>query len=374
MAVLRSLGKTSCVVAAWALMFQMSAAQAGLLGKLIDGGPKRVELTDNSDLPAAFKEAFTKPGPFSTSPKAISNGNNKVIVAGFQVEFATEQQALNRGNGAGAGLASSTDIVYTLKGVTDEQVQLVTDKLHAAFLDLLRSRGYEVLPTSMLDQTAYKEALQQANQPPLHHEQGTGLDLVITPTEKERENASLIATAKNTPPGVFARYTSGLGPGPRAADTLQALVIHVRLKMNFARFEESGWFNPEIDNKPQNMLSPNGTFIHVFMPGGLFNIYPLENSVILPHRLAEEAKPVEATSGQTTKRAAGGAARAVGGLLQGGFGGLVNVATGAVASAHSVVASGDYEVTAGGNYVDIQTQDGLLALRMISEIFPPKAK
>ena len=366
----RRIGISFIALATAVLLAHPPHARAGLLSKLVDGGPKRVELTDTSDKAAVYKDAFTRPGAFSPAPEPPANGLRKVVVAGFQVEFATEQQAINRGQGAGAGLASTTDVTYTLKGVSDAQMQAVTDRLHNAFVTILQSRGYEVLPTSVLAQTDYKEALQKANQPPVHHERGTAIDLVITPTEKEVENASVIVTAKDTPPDVFSRYGAGMGPGPRAADTLQANVIHLRMKLNFARFEESGWFNPDIDSKPQNMLSPGGTFVQVFQPGGLFKTYALANSVVLPHRLADAANPVEASSGQTAKRAAGGASRAAGGLLQGGLGGLVNIAAGAVASAHSVMASGDFEVVAGDNYADVVTQDGALALQMIAETFP----
>lgn len=345
-------------------------AQAGLLDKLTDDGPKRVELNETSDKSLAYKDAFTPKGMFGKAPVAVANGNKKVVIAGFQVEFATEQKAIQRGNGVGAGLASTTDVIYTLKGVSDTQLQAVTDRLYAAFVAELKGRGYEVLPTSALAETGYKESLQKANQPPVHHERGVALDLVITPNEKEVDNASVIVTAKNTAPDVFARFLSGLGPGPRAADTLQANVVHLRLKVNFARFEETGWFNPDLDSKPQNMLSPNGTFMHVFTPGGLFNLYPLANAVVLPHRLAESANPVEATAGQTTQRAAGGAARALGGFLKGGIGGLADVAGGAVASAHSVMASGNYEVVADGNYEDLVTKDGSLAVGLMAEAFP----
>lgn len=352
------------------LLAFVQAAHAGLLGKLTDDGPKRVELTEASDMAAAYKEAFTPKGMLAKAPGAVGNGIRKVVVAGFQVEFASEQKAIMRGQGLGAGLASTTDVIYALKGVSDTQMQAVADKLLAAFVANLQGRGYEVLPTGVLTQTDYRDSLLKANQPPVHHERGSAIDLVFTPTEKQVDNASVIATAKGTAPDVFARFLGGLGPGPRAADALQANIVHVRLKVDFARFEETGWFNPDIDSKPQNMLSPGGTFMQVFMPGGLHTNYPLANSVVLPHRLADEAKPVEATAEQTAQRAAGGVARAAGGFLTGGLNGLSNVVGGAVGSAHSVLASGNYEVVAGGNYEDIVTQDAALAVQLLAEAFP----
>ncbi|MBL8471659.1 MAG: hypothetical protein JNM98_07670 [Rhodocyclaceae bacterium] len=361
-------GRAALAVSALTLIALGSApAHAGLLGKLTDSGPKRVELSEASDKAAVYKEAFTPAGMFGKAPEAPSNGLRKVVVAGFQVEFATEQKAIARGAGAGAGLASTTDVIYTLKGASDAQMQAVADRLHAAFLAKLRDKGFEVLPVSALAQTGYQESLTKANQAPAHHERGTAIDLLITPTEKEVDNASVIATAKDTAPDVFARYTAGLGPGPGAADALQVNVIHLRLKLNFARFEESGWFNPEIDNQPQNMLSPGGTFMQVFMPGGLHIDYPLANSVVLPHRLADKAVPVEATTGQTAQRAAGGAARALGGFLKGGLSGASDIVGGAVGAAHSTLASGNYEVAAGADYEELLAQDGMLALSMIIE-------
>lgn len=366
----RSIGFPALLTGLLCLMLPLPSVQAGLLSGLTQSAPKRVELTDTSDRSAVYKEAFTPSGAFSRTPAPIDNGIRKVAIAGFQVEFATEQKAILRGNGAGAGLASTTDVIYTLKGVTDAQMQSIADKLYDAFVADLRARGYEVLPTSALAQTGYAENLQKAGQPPEHHERGAALDLVITPTEKEVDNASVIVTARDTAPDVFSKYGAGFGPGPRAADALQANIVHVRLKINFARFEETGWFNPEIDNKPQDLLSPNGTFMQVFKPGGLFTLYPLANSVILPHRLAETANPVAATAEQTTQRAAGGAARAIGGLFKGGIAGLADIAGGAVASAHSVMASGNYEVVAGENYEDLVTQDGALAVSLLTEPFP----
>lgn len=354
--------------ATWCL--QSGVSHAGLLSKLIEGAPKRVELTESTDKAAAYKEAFGPKGNFGSAPGPVTNGNRKIVIAGFQVEFATEQKAIAKGNGAGAGLASTTDVVYTLKGVSEPQLQAVTDRLHAAFVSQLQARGYEVLPVSQLEATDYKEYLQKANQPPRRHERGAAIDLIITPTEKEVDNASVIVTAKDTAPDVFSRFMAGLGPGPRAADTLQANVAHVRLKVNFARFEETGWFNPDIDSKPQNILSPNGTFMQVFMPGGLHLNYPLTNTVVLPRRVANAANPVQATAEQTTQRAAGGAVRVLGGLLKGGIGGVADVAGGAVGAAHSVMASGNYEVVASENYESVVSQDTELGMSLLLEAFP----
>ena len=137
----RRIGISFIALATAVLLAHPPHARAGLLSKLVDGGPKRVELTDTSDKAAVYKDAFTRPGAFSPAPEPPANGLRKVVVAGFQVEFATEQQAINRGQGAGAGLASTTDVTYTLKGVSDAQVQAVTDRLHDAFVTILPARG-----------------------------------------------------------------------------------------------------------------------------------------------------------------------------------------------------------------------------------------
>lgn len=354
-----------CVGAALGLALP---ADAGLLDKVIEGAPKRVELAAGSDMTAAYKEAFTPKGMFGSAPDPLAGANRKIAIAGFQVEFATEQKAIAHGNGVDAGLASTTDVIYTLKGVDPARLQAVTNRLQAGFVSILQARGYEVLPAGALAETAYKDALQKANQPPLVHERGTALDLVITPSEKVVDNASIIASAPDTAPDVFSHFLANLGPGPRAADALQANVVHVRLKLNFARFEETGWFLPDIDSKPQNTLGTSGTFIQVFEPGGALRTYPLSNMVILPHRVADEAVPVAADAGQTAQRAAGGVGRAALGLFK-GIGGIGDVVAGTTASVHSVMGSGNYEVTAVDTYEEQLTEDGILALGLLAEAF-----
>lgn len=355
---------------ALALTAFVGPANAGLLDKLTDSGPKYVELNDSSSLATSFKDAFTPKGPFSKIPEISAKSNKKVAVAGFQVEFATEQKGISRGNGIAAGMASTTDVVYTLKGTSDAQLQSIADNLHSLFVGQLKSKGYEIVPMNELLNTGYKDSLAKANQPPMRHERGAAIDLIFTPTEKEVDNASIIVTAKDTAPDVFARYTGGFGPGPGAADSLQANIVHMRVKVNFARFSETGFFNPEMDGKPQNVLSQSGTFMQVFSPGGLMTNFPLINPVVLPNRVADSATPVAATAEQTAQRAAGGIARAAGGFFfKGGISGLADVAGGAAASAHSVLASGNYEVVAGPTYSEMIAKDFGLVISMMLEAF-----
>ena len=352
-----------------ALLLQTST-HAGLLSKLVDGKPKRIELTETTDKATAFKEAYTQSGAFSKAPVPIQSGTKKLVVAGFQVEFATEQKGIAHGNGVDAGLASTNDKVYTLKGVSDSQLQSITDKLYTDFVTQLQSKGYEVLPPNVLVETGYKEAMAKANQAPVHHARGTAMDLLFTPKEKEVDNASVIATAKDTSPAVFTSAMMGWGAGPKTADALQANIVHLRMKVNFAKFEESGWFSPEVDDKPQNVIAPTGTSLQVFSPSGKVATYPLAHSVILPNKVSDTAIPVEATAGQTGTRAAGGVGRMLTGLLKGGVGGVADIAAGATASAHTVMVSGNFEVEADQNYEEVVTKDVHLMLNVIGQAFP----
>ena len=77
------------------LFFQASVAHANLLD-MVKGPPKPVELTENSDKAANFKEAFKPDGMFAKDPAPIESVSKKVIIAGFQMEFATEQKAITK--------------------------------------------------------------------------------------------------------------------------------------------------------------------------------------------------------------------------------------------------------------------------------------
>lgn len=358
------------------LLFQVPLANANLLD-MVKGPPKPVEVTESSDKKANFKEAFKPEGMFAKDPAPVETGSKKVVIAGFQMEFSTEQKAITKNAGSDAGLASSTEKIYYLKGVKDEQFQAITDKSYAAFVEYLKKQGYEVLSPSMLLETGYKEKLAKVNQPPVHRERGVAGEILFGDLSKigedkdekgQEDNASVIATAKDTSPDVYSKFMAGFGSGFKTADALQANVIQLRLKVNFARFDGVRFYwNSGYEDKPQNGISIRGTGMQVFAPGNKMAMYSLAKTVILPNRVAEKGVPIAASTGQTTKRASGGLFKALAGLATGD---VVAATSGAVGAAHSTMASDDIEMTAGSDYEAVVGKDVSLFLSMMTEAFP----
>ena len=368
----------SIVFVSFVLAFQVQHSYAaGLFDKITKGAPKRVEVSESSDKAANFKEAFKPEGMFAKTPSLIETASKKVVIAGFQLEFSTEQKAVSKNAGAGAGLASTTEKVYTMKGVTDRQFQAVTDKAYSDFVESLKRQGYEVLPPTVLLDTGFKEKFSKVNQPPVHHERGVVSEVLFGSLSRIGEdkdengledNASVIATAKDTSPDVYSKFMAAFSPGFKAADALQANIIQLRMKVNFARFDDTGaWLYDNFDDKPQNGVGIKGTGMQVFSPGGKVVIYPLAKTVVLPGRVTDKATAVAASAGQTTTRASSGAFRALASLATGDIGGVVG---GAVGAAHSTMGSDNFELAAGSDYESVVTKDLNLFTSMMTEAFP----
>lgn len=351
------------------VLLQSQFADAALLSKLFEGAPKRVEVSESSDKAANFKEAFKPEGMFAKTADLVSTNTKKIVISGFQLEFATEQKGVSPGGGSAAGLASTTDKIYTLKGVSDAQLQSLTDKAYADFVDHLVNNGYEVLPPNVLQNTDYKDKFAKVNQPPVHHERGVAMDVLFgNGGNKEVDNASVIVTAKDTSPDVFSSMMMGWGAGSKTAEALQANIIQLRMKVNFARFEDSGaWLYTDVDGKPQNCIGIKGSSMQVFSPSAKVATYSLAKTVLLPNRLAESVTPVAASAARTTERASGGAFRALVGLATGD---IAAVAGGATGAAHSALASDNFELTAPSNYEELMMKDLSLAMSMMAEAFP----
>lgn len=358
------------------LSIQASVAHANLLD-MVKGPPKPVEITENSDKAANFKEAFKPDTMFAKDPAPIESVSKRVVIAGFQMEFATEQKAVTKNAGAGAGLASSTEKIYYLKGVKDEQFQAIVDKSYAAFVEHLKKQGYEVLPPTALLETGYKEKFAKVNQPPVHHERGVAGEILFGDLSKigedkdekgQEDNASVIATAKDTSPDVYSKFMPEFGPGFKAADALQANIIQLRMKVNFARFDGVRlYWSSGFEDKPQNGISIRGTGMQVFAPGNKVATYSLAKTVILPNRVAEKGAPIAASTGQTAKRASGGLFKALAGLATGD---VIAATSGAVGAANSTMASDDIQMTAGADYEAVVGKDVSLFLNMMSEALP----
>lgn len=368
----------SSVLTLLAMVFAVHASVVHAnLFDMIKGPAKPVEITESSDKAANFKEAFKPEGLLAKDPVPVESASKKVVIAGFQVEFATEQKAVTKNAGSGAGLASSTEKIYYLKGVKDEQFQAIADKSYAAFVEHLKKLGYEVLPPTVLLETGYKEKFAKVNQLPVHRERGVAGEILFGDLSKigedkdekgQEDNASVIATAKDTSPDVYSKFMPEFGPGFKSADALQANIIQLRMKVNFARFDGVRFYwSSGYEDKPQNGISIRGTGMQVFAPGNKMATYSLAKTVILPNRVAEKGTPVAASTGQTTKRASGGLFKALAGLATGD---VIAATSGAVGAAHSTMASDDIEMTAGADYEAVVGKDVSLFLNMMTEALP----
>jgi hypothetical protein len=208
-----------------------------------------------------------------------------------------------------------------------------------------------------------------ANQPPVKWER-SGLSKLATggggKDNLDKDNVTITATAKDTSPEM-----GGFDFKPAAmtlAEEIGAAVIQVRLKINFARFDDSGMYGySEIDDKPQNMLGAKGTLIQVFSPGPNRADFTPKKSVILPRRAAEKATEVGMTNTEKASTTAMTALSVFGGFLKGGLSGAAGEAGSA---AHSIGGSGKYVVTPDADYESNTGKDIVLALEMIAEALP----
>ncbi len=341
-----------------------TAQAQGLFGGLLSAKPVLVELTDSADKTATFTKAFSDSGALAREVKRADFAERKAVIASFQIEFATEQVGQ-----AESVAGSSAERIYTLLGVTDERMQAMTDGAYAAFTEALKKRGYEVLPASALDVPSFKAELANVDKPPVKQER-SGAKKVLTAgggtrSELDKDNASIIATAKGTAPDVWA--TAFKSPAAiKLADELGAAAIQVRLKVNFARMDDAGT-SGNASAKPRNTLGSQTTRLQVAAPGSKWSDFALKKPVILPHSAADKAVDVGATGGEKTAAVASGAASVVFGFLKGGLSGA---ASGAGAAFGQAGASGNYSVTADANYDANTSNDIALALEMMAEALP----
>ena len=340
---------------------------AGLFDKLTGADkPIRLELTESTDRAATFIKAFSDSGALARDIKPADFSERKIVVSSFQITFATEQV----GYATAAGIGSTAvEKVYTLQDVPQERMQTLTDIAYTTFAGILKKRGYEVLPQTTLNTDSFKAAMAGTNQAPVKWER-SGLSKLAggggNQNELDKDNVTVTATAKNTSPEM-----GGFDFKPAAmtlADEVGAAVVQVRLKINFARFDDSGMYGySEIDDKPQNMLGAKGTLVQIFSPGTKRADFTQKKSVLLPHRAADKATEVGMSSTEKAGTTAMTALSVFGGFLKGGLAGAAGEAGGA---AHAIGGSGKYTVKADADYEANTSKDIALALEMIAEALP----
>ena len=347
-------------------------ATAGLFDKMTGGEkPQRVELTESSDKAAVFKQAFSDDGAFAPVAKPAEFAVRKVAISSFQVEFVTQQIGSGAGSGGGSG-GGSVEKTFTLKGATDEQMVAITEKLHQQFKDLLKQRGYEVLPADALINSSFKNELTNADGTPIRADEK---DSVLGPARSmgligrstgDSQGASVTVTAQGTAPKVFAlKY--GIPSSMKLANELGIAVIQARMQVNFMQIDSSNTALlsvAETEGKPRNMLAATGSQISVFWPDSKAAYFAVKKSVSLPGSAASEVTKLEMTGGDKTAVAGKVALNVIGGLLGFSNGG------GLGATAASVAGSGKFEVTANADYEQKLSQDLGLALGLYAEALP----
>lgn len=346
------------------------SAQAGLFDKLMAAGkPGFVELNDNNNLAEAFKQAFPDP----SLPDAITP--RKIAIGSFQIEFVTSQRA-----------GSDSEKTYTLKGVTPEQMQNITEKMHREFATLLIQRGYEVLPASALQNTAFKTELAVPyDGPVVVDDTGSVTDMANTAglikQKGETQMASVTATAKGTAPKVFEGKFLNLPLARDAANEAGMAVAQVRMKLNFMQFD---FGFTKIEGKPRNTLASKDSRIEVFWPTSKSVQFVLQTPVVLPSGVSEKITELNMTTGEKAAVVAKGLFGAANSLL--GFGASSNNGTArfvagstmtqvdAAASigqtAYSTSVSGKFEVTAEADYEEKVSKDLALVLQLYAQALP----
>jgi hypothetical protein len=362
--------KTKFTIRTLFLALSMSAAHVpaaqaqGLFGGLLSSKPALLELTDSADKGALFIKAFSDSGALARDVKRADFAERKAVIASFQIEFATEQVGQ-----AESVAGSSAERIYTLLGVTDERMQAMTDKAYVAFTETLKKRGYEVLPATVLDAASFKPELVNMDKPPVKQER-SGAKKVLTAgggtrSELDKDNISIIATAKGTAPDVWSAAFK-IPAAIKLADEIGAAVIQIRLKFNFARMDDAGT-SGNANAKPRNTLGSQTTKLQVSSPGSKWLDFALKKPVILPNSAADKAVDVGATGGEKTMAVASGAGSVLLGFMKGGISGA---AAGAGAAFGQAGASGNYSVTADANYDANTSKDIALALEMMAEALP----
>jgi hypothetical protein len=336
----------------------------GLLGGLFSSKPTPIELTGAADKSAIFTKAFSDSGALARDVKRAEFAERKAAIASFQIEFATEQVGQAESVGG-----SSAERIYTLLGVTEERLQALTDMAYVAFTETLNRRGYEVLPSSVLDAASFKPELANAGKAPVKQER-SGAKKVLsagggTRSELDKDNTSIVATAKGTAPDVWDAAFK-IPSAIKLADEIGAAVIQIRLKVNFARMDDAGT-SGNASAKPRNTLGTLTTKLQVASPGSKWLDFPLKKAVILPNSAADKAVDMVASSGEKTMAVASGAGSVLMGFMKGGISGA---AAGAGAAFGQAGASGSYSVTADANYDANTSKDIALALEMMAEALP----
>lgn len=356
-----------------ALFFSCTPAQAGLFDILPGmGQTQRVELTDNADKADVFKQAFPENNPIAPADFT----QRKIAIASLQIEFVTEHLGTGRSSDAAAVKT------YTLKGVTDAQMQSVTDNMYREFAALLTKRGFEVMPTEALMNTSFKAELMMPNDGPVHYDSKGAISdaayaagVIKHGKKADNHQAGVTVTAKGTAPNAFETKFMSAPTARNAADELGIAVVQARLTVGFMQIDASGGLSVDVEGKPRNVLAIKDSRYDVFWPTSKMARFSLKKPVLLSNSVSDKVTELGMTATEKAGAVAQGVFGAVSGLV--GFGknigetrGLADAGVNVANTAHSALNSGHFEVTAGDDYEEKISQDIRLALEMYAEALP----
>lgn len=361
-----------------ALFFSCTPAQAGLFDILPGmGQTQRVELTDGADKAAMFTQAFSEGGALTPSVSPADFALRKVAIASFQIEFVTEQVGTGR-NGDGAAVKT-----YTLKGVTDAQMQAVTDKMYREFAALLTKRGFEVMPTEALMNTSFKAELMVPNDGPVHYDSKGAISdaayaagVLKHASKADEHQAGVTVTAKGTAPHAFETKFMSLPAARNAADELGIAVVQARLTVGFMQIDAAtGGLSQNVEGKPRNVLAIKDSRYDVFWPTAKMALFALKKPVLLSNSVSDKVTELGMTTTEKTGAVAQGVFGAVTGFVglsrrPGEVSGLAGAAGNLTGTVQSAMNSGHFEVTAGSDYEEKISRDIKLALEMYAEALP----
>ena len=248
-------------------------------------------------MPAAASEAVRIDDKFNAASmapsllKPQSDGNKtvrgliRVAIGAFDVEFVTRGSASagdTRISPAGFSGSRPGANVMSLAGVSEADMQIIVDQVHARFVRELRSTGLDVVPTSQIMNTSTFRKLADANKAAPYNKGGSHESAtVVTAEGRPVSGASLLAKGGGSAMEGFSAIASSLITGRELAQETQATVINVRMVVRFV--EQAGGNaslfsrvagTPSEASKISPTVAAGETKIHIFTAqgGGSFTL------------------------------------------------------------------------------------------------------
>lgn len=357
------------VLAAACLLLAPATQAQGLFSRLTGGDkPEVVDLTDQSDFAEAYGKAFQQPGALAHAFRRPDFALRKLAIGSFQIEFAVEQSGLGKGTLG----AQNKSYNYFLRNVQDAQMQSVTDKAYAAFVEMAKARGYEIVSPEAIAGTAFKAELDKASKVPTKWTRGA-LAGMVGQNNTQQDNVTVTAVAAGVAPYTGLQFTGT--PLSKLAAEMGAVSVGIKLKVNYAQIKDTGGVGlAEVDTKPRTMIAATDSVMALYTPDANQWQLPVWRAIVLPNPIAEKTTQMTVTTEEKTKAVAKvGLDVALGFLgFSGGRGGISGAA-GGINHQNAGEALGDspnYEITASADYEEKVSKDLALALSVFAQALP----